>query len=577
MAYLIVDWTSSSNDTAGGPASGQPSAKPDDTRQFFLKSMDDLAALPALHFGGKESERTVTGRGDEVGTATIDGTKVPVITVDGTTYFKPTADMVKAVRPDLPPTALADRWMADTVGLTGTSYGWAAPPSLAALLRGAVNDAKTFPAKADPGTTVGSTPAYKATTPAGDLYIAKDAPYRLLRFDPSQGDDDPGASSTAPGTSAPARAGPARTGYAGPYAGPHSGPHAAPRAFTLSTTRAAAPARAEGDDSELDMNPVTGPDFDRDVDALIDSTKQLGSAVDPSLKLNGSADVQCGAGGCTAVAHVTPTLVSGAPEGTSVGPIDAQMTATFTIAGTPAGACETAGVLSLGQSSDLSCSQGAAGAVFTAEDAKAKAAAAAGAAPGSTYRWRVPYETYAYVLAMAKVDVTTQVDRLQQQKKNPTAAGKATFQAVPRKPGTEQGAREMYERSKELQQGLPFNSTTVAAVRVQNKKTGEIEKWIASSNTTMPKDMNGKLRPDEKYIEGKGHAEQTIVNNLYDKDGNKIYEIVEGGASWNVCIQHRTGACASALWNEGMTIGGQKFPWRRPGVKSDYRSFWFDE
>ncbi len=47
---------------------------------------------------------------------------------------------------------------------------------------------------------------------------------------------------------------------------------------------------------------------------------------------------------------------------------------------------------------------------------------------------------------------------------------------------------------------------TTAAIKVQNKVTGEVKTLIATEGKTMPKEFAGKLRPGEEFIGEVGHA-----------------------------------------------------------------------
>ena len=110
---------------------------------------------------------------------------------------------------------------------------------------------------------------------------------------------------------------------------------------------------------------------------------------------------------------------------------------------------------------------------------------------------------------------------------------------VERAKGSQEGAEQLQERAKELQDERSWGGGTTSVVKVQNQETGDFETWISTEGKTMPKEWDGLLRPEEgeRFIPGKGHAEQTIIDNLGDE-----WKIVEGGTSRNVCIEHATGA-----------------------------------
>ncbi|MDT5025582.1 MAG: hypothetical protein QOE61_2008 [Micromonosporaceae bacterium] len=153
-----------------------------------------------------------------------------------------------------------------------------------------------------------------------------------------------------------------------------------------------------------------------------------------------------------------------------------------------------------------------------------------------------------------------------------SSGGSGDVPKIERQSGSHEGAEQLQGRAKELQDRRSWNGGTTSVVKVQNTKTGEVQTWVSTEGKTMPKEWENLLRPDEgeRFIPGNGHAEQSIVDNL-----GEDWKIVEGGTSRNVCITHPTGACSSALEGQGLTIGGKTYPWRAPGVKTDYRTFWW--
>ena len=107
---------------------------------------------------------------------------------------------------------------------------------------------------------------------------------------------------------------------------------------------------------------------------------------------------------------------------------------------------------------------------------------------------------------------------------------------------------------------------TTTVMRVQNINSGEIQTWVATETPTMPTSLEGALRQGEVFVEGPGHAEQTIVNAL---DGE--WRIIGGGTSRNVCIP----ICQPLLEGQGLQLGGPIF--RGMPDKTPYRMFWRPE
>jgi hypothetical protein len=79
----------------------------------------------------------------------------------------------------------------------------------------------------------------------------------------------------------------------------------------------------------------------------------------------------------------------------------------------------------------------------------------------------------------------------------------------------------------------------------------------------MPKELEGTLSNNERYIEGAGHAEQTIVNAA-----GTDWKIMSGGTSRNIC----KGTCQPLLEEHGVQLGGPTF--RGNPDKTPYRMFW---
>lgn len=79
----------------------------------------------------------------------------------------------------------------------------------------------------------------------------------------------------------------------------------------------------------------------------------------------------------------------------------------------------------------------------------------------------------------------------------------------------------------------------------------------------MPGSWEDMLGPNEIFIRGPGHAEETILNNLGDD-----WVVTAGGTSRNICFA----TCTPLLEAQGLEIGGPTF--RGMADKSPYRMFW---
>ena len=141
--------------------------------------------------------------------------------------------------------------------------------------------------------------------------------------------------------------------------------------------------------------------------------------------------------------------------------------------------------------------------------------------------------------------------------------------------GTMCGAADMALRAKNLQKDVGWSGTT-SVVRVRKLAanadgTCDEQVWVASNKTYMPTGWRnkGSLRPDEIFVKGEGHAEETIINNLFNKNsGVQEWGIVEGGTSTGICW----GNCFPDLTGNGLKVGGPSF--RASKNNSPWRMFW---
>jgi hypothetical protein len=134
--------------------------------------------------------------------------------------------------------------------------------------------------------------------------------------------------------------------------------------------------------------------------------------------------------------------------------------------------------------------------------------------------------------------------------------------------GSAEGAAEMQGRAAALnasRDAWMAQRGTTAAIRAQHTGTGEIRTFIATESRTMPAEFEGQLGAGETFVEGAGHAEQTIFNSLDDSS----WRLLEGGASRNVCKD----VCAPLIKDSGGELGGPTF--RGLSDKTPYRMFWW--
>ncbi|WP_439661068.1 polymorphic toxin-type HINT domain-containing protein [Lentzea sp. HUAS TT2] len=110
--------------------------------------------------------------------------------------------------------------------------------------------------------------------------------------------------------------------------------------------------------------------------------------------------------------------------------------------------------------------------------------------------------------------------------------------------GSPCGAFQLMQRATELQKQAGWSGNT-SVVRVRSL-TGQVDgagraleqTWVASNKKYMPTGWrkNESLRPNEIFQKGDGHAEETIINNLFNPNtGVQEWGIVEGGTSTGIC------------------------------------------
>jgi RHS repeat-associated protein len=130
--------------------------------------------------------------------------------------------------------------------------------------------------------------------------------------------------------------------------------------------------------------------------------------------------------------------------------------------------------------------------------------------------------------------------------------------------GSQSLAAELQARAAELNavrgSWLAKNGTT-AAMLARNSATGEVRTFVATESRRM--DRSFVLRAGEEFVEGIGHAEETILGAI-----GKDWIILGGGASRNVCLF----SCAWQLGKTGLGVGGPVF--RGASDKTGLRLFW---
>jgi hypothetical protein len=407
----------------------QTSAPAAPDRRPFYAAVNQLAATPALHYRSSTSGSPVgfdvrlTGDGESIGSISLAGQKFGLLTVGGTSYVKAPDGLLPDTSgggsPGAAASALKGRWITggDTTALDSTTSQITSPGELANRLLTALNakDA-VIPSAHDAGTTADGVPALKAVTSLGDVYITKKPPYRVLRIAPD-------ASSTSGRPTLPSLP-PIPTLPSGLPSLPSglpslpSGLPSLPSLSGLSPSPAGFVALAPSALGTIDFPQLTEDDFKQLFQELETDTRQLSKAVDSSIRFNlqGSAHLKCGAGGCLVTATVSSDVSSSDPKATiSGGKAEATLNATVEIEGAPAGGCTATAQLPLNGTSEITCDDASAGAVFSAQEAEKKAIAEeeSEAEDGEPVPYTVSSTGEASVEAIAQVDVRELVQEQQ--------------------------------------------------------------------------------------------------------------------------------------------------------------------
>ncbi|WP_410580669.1 SON protein [Amycolatopsis sp. lyj-108] len=350
-------------------------------REPFEQALAGLSSAPAVRnstsaVGGMiETDVKTTAYGETSGTMSFQGKKIELLVVGGKVFFKAPDGLLPGLGADSAGTEdLKDRWITGEEALFGpVLQQFESPEKLAARLREALERAEDIPG--DQNETVRDVPALKASTPAGDLYVSKEAPHRLLRYSvkmPSM-----------------------------------------PKVPTMP------------DAGSLPQMPPGAGVGDSDVDALSPSetvevyenlmvnTQKLSDAVDTGVRfdMDGAATVACSSSGCTVTANVSNSA-SANSGGKVTGQVNATMTANVTIGGRSAGSCRETATLPLNGSGSISCVNGGAGSVFSAVEAEKKAEAEAQSRASGGVPVQYQIESIASVSVLAEAIGQVEIKRL---------------------------------------------------------------------------------------------------------------------------------------------------------------------
>jgi hypothetical protein len=361
-------------------------------RSPFEQAVANLAAQPIANYtaelpDGSQFDGRVTTQGDAVGWLTADkstGYKFPFLLANGTMYLKldGLAFPPGALQDAYNQTGLKNRWITGDVGeLKALAKQNATPAAIAGKLRDEVARTEKLPEPSDDGTTINGVAVLKGDTPDGTLYVAKEQPYRVVRWI-DKSTKKAAVAFANPGHKLQLNG--ARASYTG-----------------LGTA---------------DFRPVTANDVDQTYDEMETDVSQLGNAIDTSVQYTVDAVDNlehfddCEAAGCQVVAHFTTRTSPGTspPAQTNV-----EMSASVTIDDVPAGSCTTTDKVATSGAVTLSCMDKDIHGGFTQANEAAKAKARAESGGSGYYAWFVYVRAKVHALALASVDTLSEGKRLE--------------------------------------------------------------------------------------------------------------------------------------------------------------------
>ncbi|WP_233439325.1 RHS repeat-associated core domain-containing protein [Lentzea atacamensis] len=98
---------------------------------------------------------------------------------------------------------------------------------------------------------------------------------------------------------------------------------------------------------------------------------------------------------------------------------------------------------------------------------------------------------------------------------------------------------------------------------------GADRRCVRNNDPTIPDDRGWCRGFDEVFQKGDGHAEETIINNLFNPNtGVQEWGIIEGGTSTGICWSN----CYPDLTGNGISVGGPDF--RSSKMNLPWRMFW---
>ncbi|EWM18136.1 hypothetical protein [Kutzneria sp. 744] len=350
-------------------------------RSPFEQAVANLAAQPIADYrsdlpDGSQFDGRVTNEGDAAGwlmTSSVTQIKFQFLLVNGKLFVKLNGNLLPpgTARDAFNDAGLQNRWITGDVGeLKPLVKQSVTPAAIAGKLRDEVARTEKLPTPSDDGTTIDGVPVLKGDTPDGTLYVAKEQPYRVVRWVDKQ-TKKAASAFTNPGNKLLLNG--ERAGYTG-----------------LGTA---------------DFTPMNADNNDQLYDEMQTDVGQLGDAIDTSVRYTVSSVDNlehfddCEAAGCQVVAHFTATTAAGTSPPAEV---TTQMSASVTIDDIAAGSCSATTKVATTGTVTMQCLDKDMHGGFTQANDKAEADARAKSGGSGYYFWFLQVRAKVHALALAR-------------------------------------------------------------------------------------------------------------------------------------------------------------------------------
>lgn len=530
---------------------------PDDSdREPFDRAVQNLAAAPTIHYknsvlgGSMEWDIRVSRYDEAIGTISLAGFKLGVLAVDGRTFLRAPDSFPGLIDQDKVE-ALSDKWITGPLDSIGALIrNQLQPHMLATMLSEALSGVSEFPNRDTAGQTVNGVAALQVATPRGQLFVARDEPYRVLRFSPDtpRTSDLPNLPDLPELPSLPPRP-------TGPSFSPPPLPSlpATPNSFAAKPPTPLGRPAPEGLVTELrtqppltptlgqvDLTEMTDADIDQFYEQMADEAAGLIDAIDASIvfQVQGEASFAgCGPPACSVTVAVRNTF-----DGKDITnkQITANLNVSMTFDGKPAGGCSNVAPLPVNATGSISCTNVSPTwtAAYLAAQQQDRAAIAARRPPPPHQ-----YAALANVVAraMAQPDVDAILRQLEDNKRKPRRSAPTTAPPVASDPAATRPNRPSGRAStsssatpRDCPAKLPENKPSYGDMKTVtfNGQTGQVATSARACITVIPEIRDTTRDPPFGQDTSAGHQRGHLIGEQFGGHG-RVNNIVPQFATSN--------------------------------------------